>query len=227
MRKTFLLFLFLFFSVTLCSNNVQANSKAKSKEKPKQIIMLGDSRTCGTEKMYNELNKNNSLKKRYSIKFIDKIGSGWNYWFNNSSNYKRITDVLSKANKNSKKKKPTKVIVWLGVNDCGYNNQHEKYASSINNLAKKYKNLDFYYFSPTPVNIYKYSGPATNAVIKKFNNNLRDSLKMKSRYNKNLKYYNVFSNNCKNISESKNTSDGLHYTPQMYNKLLKQMLRKI
>ena len=206
----FVIFIFIFF----IPNKVKAASEY-------DYIIIGDSRTA---QMYAAFTgnwkvivKNNTKIDGKEVMFLGAGSQGYNYWFNKNSNYQDIKSALSKAKSNAK------CFIWLGINDLGNVNS---YPNAVNTLATNYPNVQFYYCSVTAINEAKYRSNypynLKNQDITSFNTNLSNSLKTKSRYNKNLFYINIQDKNItingttktlyKWITEnSSNTSDGLHY----------------
>ena len=206
----FVIFIFIFF----IPNKVKAASEY-------DYIIIGDSRTA---QMYAAFTgnwkvivKNNTKIDGKEVMFLGAGSQGYNYWFNQNSNYQDIKSALSKAKSNAK------CFIWLGINDLGNVNS---YPNAVNTLATNYPNVQFYYCSVTAINEAKYRSNypynLKNQDITSFNTNLSNSLKTKSRYNKNLFYINIQDKNItingttktlyKWITEnSSNTSDGLHY----------------
>lgn len=222
--KILLVILCTFFCSSINLKSIEASSKY-------DYILIGDSRTVGmyislTQRNAGRIVKASSTVNNKEVMFLGAGSEGYNYWFENQSNYSDIKKALNNA------KKGAKCIIWLGVNDL---HNCSKYASAINMLANNYPNVNFYYDSVTAVNKTLYHGPVTNNDINKFNTDLNNQLKNKSRYNKNLFYEDIQNkvitiNNVKKTlykcinDDTKYTFDGLHYTTTLYKEIWSQAM---
>lgn len=222
--KILLVIVCTFFCSSINLKSIEASSKY-------DYILIGDSRTVGmyislTQRNAGRIVKASSKVNNKEVMFFGAGSEGYNYWFENQSNYSDIKNALNNA------KKGAKCIIWLGVNDL---HNCSKYASAINMLANNYPNVNFYYDSVTAVNKTLYHGPVTNNDINMFNTDLNNQLKNKSRYNKNLFYEDIQNkvitiNNVKKTlykcitDDTKYTFDGLHYTTTLYKEIWNQTM---
>jgi len=193
----------------------------------KDIILIGDSRTCGmalyvlgfswtksTGSTPNIISDTPKEKFGYSIKVIAE-GSASHYTFLNEN-----TDVSKGVKKILSSAKPgTKVLLWLGVNFLSSQGTFDYYKK----IALQYKNLKFYAISVTGVveaiKIYKVK----NENVKKFNLDLKKRIQLSKISN--LVYKSILNkenpihiNNKGAVTtiDKKYSSDGLHYNAALY-----------
>ena len=185
-------------------------------------IFIGDSRTVGLESMYKTyLSSSSPLKKNKNITWLNLTGSGYQYWFQQKGNA-LMTKAIEKANK---KANNTKVIFWLGVNDCATSGIAKKYATAINALAKKYSKVKFYYFSVTGVEESRYKSIKNfNEKIVKFDRELRSEL---NTNRSNLSFVKIYSKVQKYVNTKNTDSLGLHYSDNLYKQIFTIMMDKI
>lgn len=193
----------------------------------KDIILIGDSRTCGMAKYVlgfewtkakgptpNIISEKARNQLGYSIKVIAE-GSASHYTF-----LKEDSDVSKGVKKILGSAKPgTKVLLWLGVNFLSSQGTFEYYKK----IALQYKNLKFYAISVTGVvesiKIYKVK----NDNVKKFNLDLKNRIQLSKISN--LRYKSIlYKENPTQINnkgkivkvEASNAKDGLHYNSALY-----------
>lgn len=196
-----------------------SSAKAAGKN---NILFIGDSRTVGLQDMYSDLSKKSDIKQNNKVTFVAKVGAGYNDYFQSLGDMRDpMYDALEKLNE----KDNAKCIVWLGVNDCGYNDRPKAYADAINRLARAYKNVDFTVAMVTGVDESYYNRYVNNSLICSFDSEYYAAVKDASRYGKNLhvaKMYNKFKDDI-----AGNTVDGLHYTAKFSKKILKHLVNKV
>ena len=193
----------------------------------KDIILIGDSRTCGMAKYVlgfewtkakgptpNIISEKARNQLGYSIKVIAE-GSASHYTF-----LKEGSDVSNGVKKILGSAKPgTNVLLWLGINFLSSQGTFDYYKK----IAQQYKNLKFYAISVTGVvesiKIYKVK----NENVKRFNIDLKN--KIQSSKISNLRYKSIL--NKENPTQINNggkivnidasySKDGLHYNSALY-----------
>lgn len=123
--------------------------------------------------------------------FICEVGQGYNYFISNINSY-------NNSNKT--------IIIGFGVNDL-YN--IEKYINYVNNLSS---NINIYFLTVNPVDEQKekqYGYTVTNKEIINFNEKLKE----------NAINYEIIDTYKYLIESGYETTDGLHYNNETYEKI--------
>ncbi len=175
---------------SVSSSSSQSNTTVKITKR----FFIGDSRTVG---MKNAVGGSDF--------FSCSEGIGLN-WFKEKG-FSNIQGSLTKG---------SAVIILLGVNDLTYVSA-SSYASYINYLYNAYgdKGVYFYFVSVNPTTgAYSY----LDSDIKKFNNEIKQSL------NSNIKYIDTYNYLVKSGYSS---SDGLHYDADTYKKIYNYIIKNL
>jgi hypothetical protein len=177
------------FSTTDSDNNSEITTVQNTKEKDNYLLVIGDSRTVGMELTVNE-NDN--------IQYIAVPGEGYNLLKENLDNIKNFyqqyeTDITS-----------AKIVCNLGVNDLS---QVNTYKETYENLLKEGILIAFMTVNPVEDSLSDYTYTVTNEEIDNFNDIIK-ALDIEvldtNKYLKDISF---------------ETTDGLHYTDDTYNKL--------
>lgn len=175
---------------SVSSSSSQSNTTVKITKR----FFIGDSRTVG---MKNAVGG--------SDVFSCSEGIGLN-WFKEKG-FANIQGSLTKG---------SAVIILLGVNDLTYVSA-SSYASYINYLYNSYgdKGVYFYFVSVNPTTgNYSY----LDSDIKKFNNEIKQSL------NSNIKYIDTYNYL---VTSGYSSSDGLHYNNDTYKKIYNYIIKNL
>ena len=165
----------------------------------KHYFFVGDSRMCGI---------GNTVRLLYEESLVCEVGKSID-WFKDTA-IKRINDKI--------KEEPNKkyiIIINLGVNNT-FGGSAEKYYNKYNELKNnEWKEHDVIIASVDPVDESKYTTIKDyNAIIEKFNNNLKENL------NNDITFCDTYDYVKEQIKDSNNIeNDGLHYKKPLYGKL--------
>jgi hypothetical protein len=177
------------FSTTDSDNSSEITTVQNIKEKDNYLLVIGDSRTVGMELTVNENN---------NIQYIAVPGEGYNLLKENLDNIKNFyqqyeTDITS-----------AKIVCNLGVNDLS---QVNTYKETYENLLKEGILIAFMTVNPVEDSLSDYTYTVTNEEIDNFNDIIK-ALDIEvldtNKYLKDISF---------------ETTDGLHYTDDTYNKL--------
>lgn len=176
---------------------------------PEEInyVFIGDSRTV----MMFDAAENKIKETGNVVKEFSKRGANHNTFFGD--------DTLSTTKYTLKNApKGTKVIIWLGVNDL---HNADKYKNTVNELAKEYSELEFYYISVTAVNETKAKkiSSVKNKQIEDFNKKIKNNLST------DVKYIDI--NTGLKDTLVNGTTDGVHYTETTSVKIWETIYSKI
>ena len=187
--------------------NVSAKSKAKSKVKTYDTVVIGDSRIVGLAATDGIKTKNNSLEvdgcnKSKTIYYKGKVGQGYK-WFNDN-----LSSIAKKCDKH------TIVYVAFGVNDLYNVNSYKKL---FNKLKDKFNGATIKIAEVGQIDEVK--AKRNGYIVKqkdidKFNKTIRKAAKNNDNYT----YIDFWAGN-----EGKQTVDGIHYNSDEYSATLKNL----
>ncbi len=198
------------------SNRSLRIKQLQALKKYSQIIFVGDSRIVQIK---------NRVKAEKNIKFIAKIGrviSGLK-----GSGYKQLYQLVKKKQKS---KRPTAIIVNLGVNDL-YN--RKQYISYYRWMSRRLKNCEFYFMSVNPTNentmlkVKHYT--RRDSSIRYFNKSLKKSLAGTYTYLDSYSYLlqTGYGTDWSFGNRDRGKDDGLHYTRKTSRRIFEYCLDQL
>lgn len=188
------------------------------KEKYKQVIFVGDSRTVGMENTL-DYQFGTSSTVTWNVKFVCSAGKGLT-WLQNEG----YTELMNIINRNNSVQKPTAVIFNLGINDLSNLPSYVTYMDSIADTLKN-KNCQLFYMSVNPGNskTMENIGRAVRneASVRRLNKTIQQKLSEDYTYIDTYSWlmYTGYSTNSSYSGRDSSTDDGLHYTTKTYKRI--------
>lgn len=193
------------------------------KQKYKQVIFVGDSRTDRMKKTL-ERDFGSSSTVIWNVRFVCSSGKGLQ-WLKTEGG----TQLMEIVNKNNSVQKPTAVIFNLGVNDLVNLSDYVTYMKELAPELTK-RNCQLFYMSVNPGNSKMMENTGhmirEESVIRQFNNTIRTRLAEDYTY---IDAYNWlldtgYGTNAGGGGVDVKVDDGLHYTTKTYKRIFQYCL---